>query len=79
MSLPNSNAHRPIAAENPNTSAITAQRNGQGRWRVTITRGALTDSRRRNSFQRMLEREPRNERGRMVAACVRALRREMRG
>ena len=53
MSLPNSNAHRPIAAEKPNTSAITAQRNGHGRCRVTMTRGAVMDSRRRNNFQRM--------------------------
>ena len=53
MSLPNSKAHSASAAEKPNTSAITAQRSGHGRWLRTITRGALIDRRRRNSFQRM--------------------------
>ena len=35
------------------TTAATAQRSGQGRWLRTMTRGALTDRRRRSSFQRM--------------------------
>jgi hypothetical protein len=68
-----------MAAEKPNTTAITAQRNGHGRWRVTMTRGALIDRRRRNSFQRMRGADPSNERGRMVAACLRAGSRELPG
>jgi hypothetical protein len=54
MSLPNSKAHKARAAENPSISASTAQRKGQGRWLRTIMRGALTDRRRRSSFQRMV-------------------------
>ena len=53
MSLPNSNAHIAMAAENPSTTAIKAQRNGHGKWLRTIIRGALIDSLRRNSFQRI--------------------------
>jgi hypothetical protein len=44
-----------MAAEKPRTTAATAQRKGQGRWLRTIMRGALTESRRRSSFQRMAE------------------------
>ncbi len=54
MSLPNSNAHSDKAAEKPNINAMTAQRNGHGRWLRTIMRGALTDSLRRSSFQRTM-------------------------
>jgi hypothetical protein len=54
MPLPNSNAHRAMAAQNPNTMAATAHRRGQGKALRTATRGALMVSRRRRSLKRMI-------------------------
>jgi hypothetical protein len=42
-----------MAAEKPNITAAMAQRSGQGKWLRTIILGALTERRRRSSFQRM--------------------------
>jgi hypothetical protein len=54
MSLPNSNAHSPIAAQNPNTMASIAQRKGHGKALRTDMRGALMVRRRRSRRKRMI-------------------------
>lgn len=53
MLLPNSKAHRAMAAHRPKNTASTIQRRGQGMALRIATRGALTVSLRRSSLSRM--------------------------
>jgi hypothetical protein len=55
MSLPNSKAHRPKAAEKPSANAPTAQRKGQGKALRTLMRGELTVSLRSKRRIRMVQ------------------------
>src|SRR5215208_7678456 len=55
MLLPNSNAHRPMAAQNPRTTAAATHRSGQGMALRTAIRGALIVRRRRSSRKRIAQ------------------------
>jgi hypothetical protein len=53
MSLPNSNAHRASAPENPNTTAPSSHRSGQGKALRTDMRDALWAKRLRSNRKRI--------------------------